>query len=217
MCFSATASFTAGITLSVIGIATINKTQKRTEIPFATIPILFGLQQFIEGIIWLSFKYQTPLLNEIMTYIYTLFSHILWPIFVPFSIALLEPIHWRKKIEVIFGFIGIAVALYLLYFIVKFPVISLIINKSISYDSPHFYSLIIISVYLMATSVSCFFSSYRLIIIFGILLTLFLIISYYFYAASFFSVWCFFASILSMIIYVFFDRRELKYLNQNSA
>ena len=44
MCFSATASFIAGISLSVIGVATVKKAERKAEIPFAMIPLLFGIQ-----------------------------------------------------------------------------------------------------------------------------------------------------------------------------
>jgi hypothetical protein len=37
---------------------------------------------------------------------------------------------------------------------------------------------------------------------------LFLVIAYGFYSAAFFSVWCFFAALLSAMIYLFFRRRE---------
>ena len=76
MCFSATASFTAGIVLTVIGVATVKKTQRKTEIPFAMVPLLFGLQQFIEGLLWLSFQFNSHLLNVIMTYVFTLVSQV---------------------------------------------------------------------------------------------------------------------------------------------
>jgi hypothetical protein len=44
MCFSATASFVAGTTLSTIGVVTITKVKQRSELPFALIPLLFGIQ-----------------------------------------------------------------------------------------------------------------------------------------------------------------------------
>ena len=77
MCFSATASFVAGTTLSTIGVATITKVKQRSELPFALIPLLFGIQQFIEGIIWLTFSHDAPLLKQTMTYIYSMYSHVL--------------------------------------------------------------------------------------------------------------------------------------------
>ena len=85
MCFSATASFVAGTALSVLGVATLRTTRSRREIAFAAIPLLFGLQQIVEGVLWLSFRFDAPQLNVAMTYLFSLFSHVLWPIFVPFS------------------------------------------------------------------------------------------------------------------------------------
>jgi len=63
MCFSATASFVAGTSLSAIGVATIRKAERRSELPFAMIPLLFGIQQLVEGIIWLTFRYDAPVLK----------------------------------------------------------------------------------------------------------------------------------------------------------
>ena len=45
MCFSATASFITGGVLSAVGVVTIKKAEKKSEIPFASIPLLFGIQQ----------------------------------------------------------------------------------------------------------------------------------------------------------------------------
>ena len=44
MCFSATASFIAGVPLSVLGVAAVKKAERKAEIPFAMIPLLFGVQ-----------------------------------------------------------------------------------------------------------------------------------------------------------------------------
>jgi hypothetical protein len=98
MCFSATASFIAGISLSILGVATVKMAGRKAEIPFAMIPLLFGAQQIVEGMLWLSFQFDAPLLNVPMTYLFTLFSHVLWPIYVPFSIGLMECVVWRKKV-----------------------------------------------------------------------------------------------------------------------
>ena len=51
MCFSATASFTAGVALLVVGTATARLASGRAELPLAVIPVLFGIQQLIEGVL----------------------------------------------------------------------------------------------------------------------------------------------------------------------
>ena len=97
MCFSATASFVAGTALSGIGVATLRRAKKKTEIPFALIPLLFGIQQLSEGVIWLTFGHDALVLRQVMSDIYSGFSHVLWPIYVPFAVGLMEATRWRKR------------------------------------------------------------------------------------------------------------------------
>lgn len=203
MCFSATASFIAGVTLSVLGVATVKNAERKSEIPFAMIPLLFGAQQIVEGMLWLSFRFDAPLLNVTMTYLFTLFSHVLWPMYVPFSIGLMESAGWRKKVISVFQITGIAVGLYLLYFIVRFPVTSEVHGHMV-YVLPYVKEHPVLEFYLAATCVAPFFSSHKIINIFGILALLLFMVAYWFYTIAFFSVWCFFAAILSAVIYLHF-------------
>lgn len=203
MCFSATASFVAGASLSAIGAATFKRVKRRSEIPFALIPLLFGIQQIIEGMLWLSFRYDAPLLNSATTYAFSVFSHTLWPIFVPFSVGLLEPVRWRKNTIFAFQTIGLGIGLYLLYFIVKYPVTA-VAGEHIVYVSPHFYQIPAMLLYLAATCIVSFFSSHRLVRIFGVLALALFLVAYWFYTAALFSVWCFFSAVLSVIIFLYF-------------
>ena len=139
MCFSATASFTAGAALSTVGGLTLRKSRGKLELPVALVPLLFGVQQFTEGFLWLSLRNDLPMVKAWATYIYSMFSHVLWPIFVPFAILLVETGRRRRRaIGVLFA-LGLGVGLYLLYFIVRFPVTARVYNRSIFYDSPHFF------------------------------------------------------------------------------
>jgi hypothetical protein len=203
MCFSATASFVAGTGLSVLGVATLRATQRRAEIPFAAIPLIFGLQQMVEGALWLSFRFDAPQLNLAMTYLFSMFSHVLWPIFVPFAIGLLETVPWRRS--VIWGFqgVGLLVGLFLFFLIVEFPVTA-VVAENIVYVSPHFYKIPVMLLYVAATCVSCFFSSIATIRLFGVLALFLFAVAYWFFAVALFSVWCFFAALLSVIIFIHF-------------
>ncbi len=203
MCFSATASFVAGSALVVLGVATLRATRRKAEIAFAAIPLLFGLQQLVEGLLWLSFRFDSPQLNVAMTYLFSMFSHVLWPIFVPLAIGLLEPEPWRRK--VIWGFqaIGLLVGLYLFYLLVDFPVTA-VAAENIVYVSPHFYKLPVMVLYLLASCASCFFSSDATVRVFGVLALLLFGVAYGFFSLALFSVWCFFAAVLSSIIYARF-------------
>lgn len=207
MCFSATASVVAGAALSATGIVTIKKAKNKSQIPFATIPLLFGVQQFIEGGVWLSFQYGLPFLNQIATYAFLFFGYLFWPIFIPFSIGLLEPDLIRKRIIHWFLLVGVAVSLYLLYFLVSNPISSQIVNQCIFYTKPQEYGVIPVVFYWLATCASCLFSSHRIINILGAVSAASLAVAYYFYAATFVSIWCFFAAVLSFIVYWYFKRK----------
>ncbi len=205
MCFSAAASFAAGGALSVAGGLTIAQVKKKTELPFASIPLLFGIQQVIEGAVWVSFG--SPIVNTVATYAYSMFSHVLWPVLVPVSVFLMETEPIRKKILSLFSFLGLAVGGYLLYFIIADPVTAHIVNNSIAYHSPHLYAYLIMALYLVATCGSCFVSSHRIINLFGVVLLVSFAVAAWFYTETFFSVWCFFAAILSIIVYWYFKRK----------
>ena len=208
MCFSASASFVAGAVLTGTGVLTIKKAETKAEIPFASIPILFGIQQLIEGVVWLSFG--NAAVNVLATYSFSLFSHVLWPILVPFSVLLLETNPIRKKILWIFSIIGLTVGLYLLYFIVSEPITSEIVNKSIAYHSPHLFLYPMLFFYFLATCVSCYFSSHKIINLFGIVALTSAAIAAWLFTETFLSVWCFFAAILSVLVYWFFKKKPTR-------
>ena len=215
MCFSAPASFVAGAALSAVGVATLRLTTSRAEIPFASVPLLFGVQQIIEGLIWLSFREGSPLPNGMLTFAFSMLSHVLWPIFLPFAVSRLETVPWRRKTLAASQIVGVAVGLYLLYFIVQFPVTSQVLGKHIAYESPHFYVVAVTLMYLVGACGGCLVSSSRIIQAFGALLLATFVAAYVVHAATLFSMWCFFAAILSVIVYAYF--RNARRSNEATA
>lgn len=199
MCFSATASFVAGGALSAVGSVMVARAKTKKELPLASIPLLFGIQQLIEGVVWLSFG--TPALGTATTYAYALFSHVLWPIFVPFAVLAIETDPARKKMLRLTFLAGASVGLYFLHSILTDPLTAHIVHDSIAYRSPHLYPFTTIVLYLVATCGSCLVSSHKIINIFGVVLALSFALAAWFFIETFFSVWCFFAAILSAILY----------------
>ncbi len=212
MCFSATASFSAGAVLLGIGTLTLRSAlalHRRRDLPFAAIPLLFAVQQLLEGVIWLTFSDEAPQLNSVMTHVYSFFSHVLWPVYVPVAVALMEPAGWRRRALVAFVAAGAAVGAYLLYVLVAFPVASRPTGPHIEYDSPHFFAAVTMTLYLLSTAISPLLSSHRMVVVFGVLALGSFSAAYAFYATWFISVWCFFAALLSAVVYLHFGVREL--------
>lgn len=202
MCFSATASFISGGALCAIGVATIVRTKAKRDLPYAIIPLLFGIQQLTEGVIWLTFHQGAPVLKQVMTYVYSVFSHTVWPIYVPFAIGAMETVRWRKRALLVFQVIGLIAGLYLLYFLIAGPLEAQVVGKHIVYVSPHFLTVPMIFFYLAATCISSFFSSHVFVRMFGGLVLLAFVAAYLVHLLALVSIWCFFAAALSVLIHL---------------
>ena len=214
MCFSATASFSAGVFLLGVGTLTLRSalasrhSRQRCDLPFAAMPLLFAIQQLIEGVIWLTFRVDAPLLNVVMTHVYSFFSHVLWPVYVPVAVLLMEPAGWRRRGLIAFVAAGVVVSAYLLYVLAAFPIASRPTGQHIEYVSPHFFAAVTMTLYLLSTAVSPLLSTHRMVVVFGALALLSFGAAYAFYATWFISVWCFFAALLSAVVYLHFGARE---------
>ena len=209
MCFSATASFTAGITLLFVGVMAIQRVRNRKELLYALIPMLFAIQQLIEGALWLTFPAKAPLLNMILTYAYSIFSHVLWPMYIPIAVLLLESMARRRKVLITIALAGTFIGLYLLYYLVRFPIVAEVTGHHIVYISPHFHALHAMGLYLLGTCISNLFSSHRIVKLFGVAAFVSFMLAYAIYATWFISVWCFFAAILSWIVLLYFPSRRV--------
>jgi hypothetical protein len=125
MCFSATASFTAGAVLGTIGTVSLSKAKTAAQIPFAAIPMIFAIQQVCEGFVWLSFTREAFMpWHNTLVYGFLFFAQILWPIFLPFSILLLEPDPLRKKWLRLITAFGIMASVVMAYRLIAYPVIA---------------------------------------------------------------------------------------------
>ncbi len=209
MCFSATASFVVGGSLAVVGVGTLRLARGRTDVPYAAIPLLFAIQQIIEGLLWVSIEQGMPQLKTAMTYLFTLFSHVIWPVLVPFAVARLESAQsisaWRTNALWGFRVVGVVVAMMLLQLVATQPLIA-VVDHHIIYVTPFFYNWPMMILYIVATCVVAFFSTQPMVRLFGLMVLAFFFVSYWFYTAALFSVWCFFAAILSFIIYLHFRK-----------
>lgn len=208
LCFSATASFTAAVATGGLGIANFKYAPSKLTWPLAAIPFLFGLQQAVEGFLWLSFQQTISTgWNPPLTFIYSLFSHALWPTFVPLSIWLIETNQTRKQIlKYIFG-LGFLLSSFLLYYMIFWPVTSEIINGHIRYNYHHHLPRLSMVLYLVAVCASCFVSSRAVIRYFGLALAISFGVAFIAFRLTFFSVWCFFAAILSLMLFKYFQHQ----------
>lgn len=217
MCFSAGASFGASAIILGLGVVSIRKVIKPAQFLLASIPFIFGIQQISEGFLWLSFAHQQfASLRESMTYAFQFFAQVLWPLWLPLSVMMLEPAGNNKNILKIFVGIGAAVSIWLGYSVFWGGVEASIESRHIAYarQVPDIFTPFTGLLYLIVTVAPSFFSSVRRMWLLGTTVFISYIITAIFYTGNVISVWCFFASLISIaVLLVMIELRKKSFIH----
>lgn len=203
MCFSATASFGASGVLLVIGTASIIKAVGIRQLPFAVVPLLFAVQQFTEGFLWLAAEEQSPGNKDILAQTYVFFAQVLWPVWIPIAFLWLEKEVKRKlMLKGLIG-AGFLVGGYLAYCLFTYEVKAEITGHHIKYilDYPRPLRGYGNVLYGLATVVPAFVSGVRGMKIFGLLIVMAYMVSFFYFWDVLISVWCYFAALISISIW----------------
>jgi len=204
MCFSAGASFTAGVVLSTVGVANQRKVKKQSQMLFALIPLLFGLQQFAEGVLWVTLKIGVySWLQNASTYIFLVPALVIWPLVIPLSMWFMEERKKRKNILTGLIVMGGMVSIFYAFCLTSYNVIPRINNFHIQYihEFPQTPVDIVYLFYIISTVAPLFVSSVKRMWLFGILILLSYLVTAIFFTGYLTSVWCFFAALISVAIY----------------
>jgi len=205
MCFSAGASFTAGAVLAVAGIATLREAHKPSQTLFAVIPLIFGIQQLAERCLWLTLQNGDHfIIQKISTFVYLTAAVIIWPVLLPLAILLMEEMGKKRRTLKILLVTGIALALYYACWLYFFKITPQILDCHIFYKnaSPHSLMIPTFLIYLAVTLSPLFVSSVKRMYLLGILMFLSCGVAVIFYTKFVTSVWCFFAAVISVVIFL---------------
>ncbi|MFV2034972.1 MAG: DUF6629 family protein [Halocynthiibacter sp.] len=116
MCLSAPVSFAASVFLVGGGVFATYKAWhiNKRYLPVALMPLFAGIQQFMEGNVWLGVNSGDPFTVLLGAMGFIFFTWFMWPIWIPISIYVLEPDDSpRKPLFLVFSAIGIAFGLLL--------------------------------------------------------------------------------------------------------
>lgn len=206
MCFSAPASFvTAGVT-GVIGIAALTRVRGPRELPVAAAPLLFAVQQGIEGLLWLNLPLAPDgFLSGVLTFLFLFFAEAFWPFYAPLAVWLIEPSGYRRRLMAVCLGIGAGVGGYLLAWILGQAPLSTISGGHLVYGTGFRQPVIVGVAYLAATGLPLLLSSQRTMVLLGVVVLTGLVVAYAFYWEAFISVWCFFAAAASVTILCHFE------------
>jgi hypothetical protein len=214
MCFSAEASFAGGVIISAIGVAVVTKVHKPSQLLFACIPLFFGLQQFTEGVLWLTIPNPEYVsIQKIATYLFLIMADVLWPAIIPLSVLLMESSARKRKILWILLITGLSVSVYYTFCLLLLNVTPQIMGYHILYntDFPKFVAMPVFILYLIATITPLFVSSIQRTHLLGVLMFFSCLVTAIFFTQYLTSVWCFFAALISGVIFWILEDSKRKF------
>ena len=207
MCFSATASFVTAGVVAAIGAAALSRVKEPSELPLAGTPVLFGLQQAVEGLQWLTLPLAPgSSISTGLTVLYLFFAEVLWPVYAPIAVWLVEPSERRRQVMVVCLAVGVGVGAYLLWPLFTQPHSASIVKGHIVYVTENRHSEAVGLSYLAATCLPLILSSQRTLVVLGAVVLIGSGTAYLLYWEAFVSVWCFFAAAASVVILYHFEQ-----------
>lgn len=211
MCFSSTASFSSGILLAATAIASFVQAKNRQQKVLAGIPLIFSVQQFTEGVLWMSLLHSSwHQWRNTATYAFLIFAQAVWPVYIPLSMLLFERVLQKQRVIFFLLLYGLALSSYTIYALWQYPEYAFAEHHHIRYvlgfalAQQWYYGLL----YFLPTILSPIISSKKDLRWLGYLF----LISYaatrllfHFYEIS---VWCFFGAIISFVVFIIINKKQ---------
>jgi hypothetical protein len=208
MCFSAEVSYAAAAVLVPAGAVTMHRAYQtdRKYLPIATLPLLFGLQQLAEGLVWSSGARADRAWVDTFSLAYMFFSWLAWPVWVPVSTYFLEPCR-RRHVYLVFAILGgmLGAMQYFPYFAHEGWLVTRFLPRAIVYDGTVLFDFIMrreltYAIYLFVIITPLLSSSHRRANIFGLLICLVVVVVYLFFRYAYISFFCIGGALMSLYI-----------------
>ncbi|OMC24137.1 DUF6629 family protein [Mycobacterium colombiense] len=206
MCFSITADLVVGTALVPVAVATLREVKHWREVPFALLPTVFAVHQFIEAAVWPNGVVSSGMANLAMR-AYVFIALPLLPALVPWAILMLEPRGARLRVAP-FAALGTVVSVYLAVVVLTEPVTVTKGPHALQYQTGVSDGYVWAVLYVIAVIGPAVMSGYRSIVVFGLANLVGLIVVAILYTQAFASLWCIYAAALSVLALVHMVRRR---------
>lgn len=210
MCFSSSVSFGAAAVLIGTGAyASLRARSLHTAYRmWALTPVLFGLQQAFEGLVWQGLHAGNSAAVRLFALGFHFFSHFLWLWWFPLCSYLLEPGKIRKRIFGVCTVSGVfsgtlvysVMLLHSEWMSVAVREHSIVYDFTVPYQSTIHIPITPAALYGLIILIPLLCSSHKLIRIFGGLAVMSMALASAVYDYAYVSVWCFFVAALSLYL-----------------
>jgi hypothetical protein len=206
MCFSAQASFTLSGILVGVGVAAIARSASPAHRMLAAAPVLFGVQQAAEGVIWLTVNAPSHADTlRLAVDVFLGFALVLWPLWVPLAMQRIERDQARRRILTGLCWLSAIISVSAAVLVSRWQPFATIVGHSIAYSYPGTSNtalhVLLVVAYIVATIGPFFVSTSKLARTLGITLVVSVVAAGVIRRDSLTSVWCFFAAALSVLIF----------------
>jgi len=197
LCFSAEADLLAAVAVGCIGIDAVRHVDRREELPLACLPLVLGAHQLVEAFVWWGLEDRVPYgVGRAAIWIYLVIAFGVIPVMVPAAVAALEPEPNRRRMAA-FTALGGAVAMVLLFAVLRGPVVAQIQGHHIAYSVDLRHGGLIVALYVVATCGPMLMSRHRHVRVFGAVNLVAAATLTWVASSAFISLWCLWAAVTS--------------------
>jgi len=144
-----------------------------------------------------------------VTFLFMLYAQGILPFLMPLAVLLMEPAGWRRRAIVGLTVLGAVVFGWMTYGLIFFDSRCFIEQNSIAYRNPVTADFGVSVLYILATCGALLMSTHRVVRTYGVLNVIGLSITRIVKEEAFASVWCFYAAILSVVLYRQFSHKDI--------
>jgi hypothetical protein len=200
MCWSPTADLVAGTIVGVIAIATVVQTRRPRDLPLACLPLLLGLHQLIEAVVWRGVDGTvSPGTAHLAVLLWTAIAFPLLPAYVPLAVlSAAWPQRPARRRVLPLCAVGLATSGVLAYAMATGPVLAVADGHVLTYSLPIPAENLVIAGYLLAALGTPLISGDRDLRLFGLTAAIGAAVCVAVWELAFASTWCAFAALTSL-------------------
>ncbi|WP_157537017.1 DUF6629 family protein [Nocardioides sp. Root190] len=208
MCFAPEMDLAVGAVITVVGIDALRHVSDRRQLPIAALPVLFGVHQLIETLVWWDLQGKvSSCTGDVAAWIYVLIALTLVPIVVPIAFLVLGTGRSRR-LGTALVLAGTAAGLSHFASLVEGPVGKRIEGHHIVYNVGLPYVEITLALYVLACCVPGLIARPTSLQVFGVANIAAAALLVWLDQTAVISLWCVWAAISSVLLNVYLRRTD---------